>query len=256
MIDLKDYIYKPEWDCHIHNVFGRRKILNHDNIARNNIRMVNYLLGDKDFSIYRDLQLTAPQKGDILLLNAIDPDEMRKALKDMSYPGIGEINVQKTYKDPESGEILGFWDTSILDELRNDKRPVFLHWDMEKPEDYSSIEAFLRSFPDKKFVLCHMGGNYFLQNREVLSKVPELMTYNNNLWTDISWSTLTWVEENPSVINKLDKNRVLVGSDLCRDSINVREMRTRQLLKFQKDFPIQKNVGALFNISFAHGINN
>lgn len=248
MLNLKDYINKPLWDCHIHNVFGRRKILNHDNIARKNIRMVNWLPYDPEFSVYRDLQLTSPTEGDILLLNAKDADEMKKAIKDTSYLGVGEINVKKTYKDPESGELLGLWDVSILDETNLDKRPIFIHWDMETPEDYNRLEIYVQSFPEKKHVLCHMGGNYFLQNREVLEKVPQLMKNNPNLWTDISWSTLSWVQNDPSVLNQLDKNRVLIGSDLCRDSKNVRDMRISQLFWLERQIPIDTNVKNLFNI--------
>lgn len=248
MRDIKDFIYQPEWDCHIHNVFGRRKILNHDSIARKNIRMVNWLPYDPEFSVYRDLQLTAPTENDILLLNAKDVDEMKKAIKDASYLGVGEVNVKKTYKDPESGELLGMWDVSILDETNLDRRPIFLHWDMETLEDYNRLEIHVRSFPKKKHVLCHMGGNYFLQNREVLVKVPQLMKNNPNLWTDISWSTLSWVQDNPSVLNQLDKNRVLVGSDLCRDSKNVRDMRISQLLWLERQIPVNMNVKNLFNI--------
>lgn len=238
MTDLKEYINLPQWDAHVHLIGNDPKY----RIAKKCIEYVNWLPYDRKRSLYKMIKDIPQNQWNVIALNGSDPKEMRQAAKDENFPLIGEININKTYKD-ENRETKKLEDFEIYDVIKNDPRPIVVHFDLETEQDCEKLEEMAKRRKTKKILLSHMGGNYFLQNKEQIFKwMPILMERNPNLWTDISWSTLSWVEEHPDILKEIDTGRVLIGSDLCRDSDKMTEERKRQLKKFENMILTSENM--------------
>lgn len=238
MVELAEYINLPEWDAHVHLIGNDEKY----RIARKSIQYINWLPYDRKKSLYKMIKDTPHPGEDIIALNAIDAKEMKQVIKDESFPIIGEINIKKTYKDQEK-ELKTLEDHTIYDIVKNDSRPVVIHYDVEDSQDFDTIEEMAKKRKNKILLLTHAGGNYFLQNKKpVFDHIPTLMERNHNIWIDLSWCTLTWVEENPDFLRDIDTGRVLVGSDLCRDSNHMIKERKRQLKFFENRILTNENM--------------
>lgn len=246
MSSLSDYLNKPLWDCHIHLAGG-----DIPRISKNCVILANWLPeDDPQISLYDIVRKAQSIDNDIVLLNG-NPDEIEKILKDNTFKGIGEINVKKTYTD--SNNSIKTWEGfDILDKVLKDPRPIYIHWDLES-EDASQLESILRRYPNKKFNLCHLGYNHILNNENAIDLFKVLQKKNQNLWGDISWDTLDLIMNMPDHLNGMDKNRILVGSDLCRllpdynpYDDGVLEKRRRQVKSLENTIDVNSNVYRFF----------
>jgi hypothetical protein len=160
----------------------------------------------------------------ILLSTAPSADEAIKICEDHKdvIKGFGEFKCYGYYR---TGKFKGTQETKKLDygnlkwiepalEYNSKNMPVYIHYSIYDEKRVRELSKTLERYPDTPFVLCHCGMGKERDRSSTLDELSSLMSRYNNLWTDISFSALDKFVSDRNAIDRLQKDRVLIGSDL------------------------------------------
>jgi len=234
-----EYMGFQSWD-------GRNNIIGNPNpktVCRCNVCSVDPDYKGSHYDILQNFIKTEyDSRKQILLASGQNPTDLRNAMSLKQCKGIGEVFVWKTddgWSNPVSN--LG-----LLDVVRGDTRPIYIHWDMSKSGEWERFEKFLSEYQGP-VILCHLGVNKMFKNqRQTIQKFGKLQKTYKNLWGEISWDALDWLSKYPDNIKYLDSERIFTASDMTGlDNSDKRGLQMASLLGLVKS---TRNIKNLFNI--------
>lgn len=91
--------------------------------------------------------------------------------------------------------------------------PVYVHWEINNESDLKHFERTLNIYNDVPIVLCHCGMNDENQ-AYAYTQVCQLMRTHQNLWVDLTYTASNFFSNNVMLLDTLDKNRIILGSDV------------------------------------------
>lgn len=224
MKTLLEYIHpfnrSPFWDGHIHLFNSKQALPQHD------FGEVGKRVGFMDLE-YNRQNLRVIQSYDrfieneynesiILLATGTTIEDIKSIYE--KYPkiikGFGELKCYNEYK----GEKVPYKKISFVRQvcrysMDNGNLPVYLHWDICDEKDVQKISKLLRDYPSVPIVLCHCGMNETNQSY-AYTQVSQLMKQYQNLWVDISYTAMWYLGNYIMLLDGLDRNRIILGSDI------------------------------------------
>lgn len=238
MDNFSEHIGFQVWDGHNNLIGGDGRI-----VCKRNVCAVNPdAIGSHYDMISKFIEEQYDPKFHILLASGDNITDLQKSMSLKQCKGIGEVFVLK-HKNLYTTPIVNY---NMLDIVREDSRPVYLHWDMIKEPEWERLEKFLREHPGP-VVLCHLGINKEFNNQKsAIKKFKKLQKEYDNLWGEISWDALDWVCKYPESIKGMDEDRIFTASDLAPlDNQNKREL---QLASMSGLINSSNNIKRLFKI--------
>lgn len=238
MEDFSEYIGFQIWD-------GHNNLINGDGrkICKRNVCSVNPdAVGAHYDMIQNFIESEYDPKFHILLASGENVTDLQKSMSLEQCKGIGEIFVLK-HKNLYTTPIVNY---NMLDIIKEDNRPVYLHWDMIKDEEWEKLGRFLKKY-DGNVVLCHLGINNIFNNKKpAIKQFKKMQSKYHNLWGEISWDALDYVFEQPKIIEGMDEDRIFIASDLAPlDNKNRREL---QMMAMSDMIHSSNNIKKLFGI--------
>lgn len=279
MISLSGYVGKKQIECDAHThlfdgvdscpdlILPQSKLT----VAFADIRFADpesYADGMTSKAYDRFISEDYPELKDrlILLSTAPSAEEAIKICEDHKdvIKGFGEFKCYDSYR---TGKFKGTQETEKLDygnlkwvepvlEYNHKNMPVYIHYSIYDEERVKGLSKTLERYPDTPFVLCHCGMGTKRDKSSTLDELSSLMSRYGNLWTDISFSALDKFVSDRNAIDRLQKDRVLIGSDLnpvvkTKDYQFIRNYVDSTLLKMEiingYDVDFYGNLKRLFN---------
>lgn len=237
MIPLKQYIGFQTWDGHNNLIGGDQRT-----VCRCNVCSVNPDTQSSHYQLISDyINTKYNPRTDILLASGQNPTDLKQSMSLKQCKGIGEIFVWKQISE-DSNPISNY---SLLDIVKDDPRPLYIHWDMTSEDQWQKFEKFLQE-REGPVVLCHLGVNSIFKNqRSTIIRFGKLQKQYDNLWGEISWDALDWLYKYPDNVKYLNSERIFTASDLTHlDNRDKRELQMMALFPYVKS---TKNIKKLFN---------
>lgn len=146
------------------------------------------------------------------------------------YKGFGELKCYDYFK----GEKIGLKSTKLIKDVcefssKVGNLPVYIHFSLTKKEYVKRLKNILKIYPNVPIVLCHCGMeeryNYInniihYDNDDIYKILIELMKQYSNLWVDLTFTAAKFFIEKPFLMYNLDRDRIIIGTDLNPISIN------------------------------------
>lgn len=128
--------------------------------------------------------------------------------------------------------------------------PVYIHYELNDPDNVRTFDRLLRDFPDVPIVLCHCGMSK--KNADFAFNSAKKLAYEHgNCWLDISWDAAAYLSKNPLLLTQLPGDRVFWGSDFSK-RMTVKNPRygvsgtLNQLSNIKKYISSDQNIRRLF----------
>lgn len=217
---IHPYTRAPFWDGHIHLFNSKQSLPEHD------FGEVGKRIGFMDLE-YDRKNLRVAQSYDrfiennynesiILLATGTTIEDIKTIYE--KYPkiikGFGELKCYDEYK----GEKVPYKKISFVRQvcrysMDNGNLPVYIHWDICDEKDVRKLSKLLRDYSTVPIVLCHCGMNESNQSY-AYTQVSQLMKQYQNLWIDISHTAIWYLGNYIMLLDGLDRNRIILGSDI------------------------------------------
>lgn len=216
MRNLYSYIKTNAVDGHVH-VFDHRGSIERLPFTKQCIGFADIDLSQPDkytdmVSLYKKY---IDMPGVIWMATGLDIDSIKavyEAFPDKIH-GFGELklydDMRKTDKNRKSTRFL----RSVCKfSAEHGNLPVYVHFELNGPEDVIKFKSVAEAYPNVPLVLCHMGMNRF--NHEfAYHAARELAILHTNIYLDLSWSGAKYLASNELSINQLPEGKCFWGSD-------------------------------------------
>lgn len=221
MKDLYSYlnnIEKESWDGHIH-LFNSAKILSINTPYKKMVGFMDLEYNRKNLNVKKSYDNYIEKyinNSVILLATATNIEDIKSIYEKHSkvIKGFGELKCYDEYR----GEKVPYKKISFVRQVckfskTNGCLPVYVHWDINTPRDVEKIQGVLKTYPEVPLVLCHCGMSN--ENHSyAFTQVSQMMKLYRNLWVDISYTAVNFFKDRLMLLNQLDWNRVILGSDM------------------------------------------
>lgn len=229
--------------------------------AKRRVRMpfnpLKYNIDTAELSFRRLNSIKDRKREDLICGTGNTTTQLRRVVNDERFDGIGEVIINKrfiTFDDGKRHERT-VWRPELLEELLDEKRPIYLHFDLTDNQDMNgNLEKFMQ-LHDGPVVLCHCGLNRLsnLSYKEAFDKFMSLQSDYNNLWGEISWDCMDWImsEGENARRGPVIAERMIAGTDLTPyDSVLDERKRAWQLAYLDKlsGGKLSRNTAELFGI--------
>lgn len=169
--------------------------------------------------------------------------------------GFGELLCYDQYDDIK----LPYKNLNWVEEVLNyntQKLPIFIHYSLVSEKCVSELDDLLSQYKDTPIILCHCGlpniheGSYENEYDIIFNNFLKLYHKYNNLYTDVCDSAFIYLKNYPDKFNKLDPDRLIVGSDITPNHIIYEKDIYKSLSKFDlwKDVITNEPIKKLFNV--------
>ena len=170
--------------------------------------------------------------------------------------GFGELKCYKDFTNPENGEYFDlkldrlskYWDLGkYADE---NKLPIFIHYSLYDDKNVEKLGNFIKRYPNAKIVLCHCGIDKETDKDFCYHSVMKLMNEHVNLWVDATWEALDYFCNNPFKLTNMNRDRVILGTDMSRKSMNKENYNKEwdKIHNLDQLVKSDKNIKKLFNL--------
>lgn len=209
------------WDGHIH-LFNHKETIDNPFIVAKNVTFMDIELDKKvnPVEVYANfIENIYKSKKHILLATATDIKDI-KAIYDKHkriIKGFGELKCYDMYR----GEKVPYKKISFVNRVCKFSKdcgnlPVYVHWDINNEKDLKHIENTISTYSSVPIVLCHCGMSSENEDTRMYaySQVCQLMKRYPNLWVDISYTSARVFANNLMLMDQLDLDRTIIGSDV------------------------------------------
>ena len=238
MNDFSQYMGFQSWDGRNNMINGTDKV-----VCRCNVCSVDPDAKGNHYDMIVDfIKEKYNYRKNIILASGINASDLKKSMDLRQSKGIGELFIWK-HQNLYTPTVSNF---GLLDMVREDPRPVYLHWDMNREDEWERLEKFLNEHTGP-VILCHLGINPLFKNqRWCIGRFKKIQKEHPNLWGEISWGALDWLYKYPDYIDGMDTSRIFTASDLT--TLSNRNKREMQMLGLAAKTHSTANIKRLFNI--------
>ena len=225
MKSLSNYIKKVNWDSHIHLFNASKPLISlYKPLINNCVGFADIEFNDIDsyndhmVELYKKYIENNWNSSQILLATAPTPEEAIEVYKKFpdKIKGFGELKLYDEYRGVKINYKKISYARSICKfSEKNGNLPVYIHYSLISDDDVTHLKNLLKDYPSIPIVLCHCGIDNNVDNKLfAYYNTVNLMNEYSNLWADISYTALSFFNDNPFRILNMKTDRLLIGSDV------------------------------------------
>lgn len=204
-------------DCHVHlfDEVSMLKNIPEKCICFADIDLNKPILYQNIYQLYNKYWDKIP-KGCTMLSTGMTINDIKQVYFDhpRDIKGFGEL---KLY-DRLNGQPVNYKSCDLVKEVLEFSHsvgdlPVYIHFMLEDSKDVDDVTGFALNFPSVPIVLCHSGINNQSDAGYSWAQAVALANKHNNIWLEISWSSLLYIHDYPFLLDQVPKDRIIMGSD-------------------------------------------